>query len=70
MWDFCYFPKKTFIERRVKLMLYLKPLFWFGVLVYFWFQWISIVKMHNKALNMTNNNVSNEYLFLPWVFNK
>ena len=39
---FVTFPRRILIERRVKSMLYLKPLFWFGCLVYFWYQWFSV----------------------------
>ncbi|WNC68593.1 hypothetical protein RI845_00250 [Thalassotalea nanhaiensis] len=39
---FVTFPRKRLIEKRVKPILYLKPLFWFGFLIYFWYQWFSL----------------------------
>lgn len=36
------YPRKRLIEKRVKPIFYIKPLFWLGLLAYFWYQWFSL----------------------------
>ncbi len=39
---FISFPRKGLVKKRVSLSLYIKPLFWLGLLLYFWYQWFKL----------------------------